>query len=755
MNNLRRMQDLPPNSAARREAELEVEEAELALRRAKDRTEDLNEEVAKGPEALAKAAGGTDPFAGLNTYQRKFAEYLVSLEPKFERLRTAMSKAFLTPLQEAVEILMKELFPILDRRLPEVAGKVGDAMKGIAIQLSTPENAGKLDRILETMQPNILLIGEIFGDILDIILSIVDATDELATEFLTYVRDVTKEWVDELNKATQDGSLVQFFKDAAEEAKKWWVVAQNIFGGFQNLITLTTGPGSAGEEMLTWFTEATAAFKNMFAEDPDAGKKFFLDAMINARSVLTTIGDFIKALFNVADNPNIKIAFDTLAKGAPAFESILDSIIDAAPSFAEFLVTVIEIIDSLTDGDQISAFFDTLNDGAKGFKGLLDQPAIKGLIDNLGPLFATLSAIGVLIDAVVFGFSVLIGYAAFVFLKLNSAFDPLIRVLGNVKGGLGGVAGMLKGAGIIGLIILIITKIVEFYGKFEDFRTMVDNVIGNVGEAFGEFFDQVGILFDTLFGGQGIGGIMTALDPVIKFLLEFFIPIAGYIVERFVNAFTLIVSVINTFVSPIMAIIKGLVEGIVLLFTDFPKGLGKILTSVVLIFVGIGEIIANIFVDLVNWVLGGIENLVRAVGNTPLGSLIKDLTGINLSGVTLVRLEKVSWVKDAMANVDKKLGITKAVGTQTRANGTPKLALGATVYPSSGGTMVTVAEAGRPERIEPLDPNGLSKRDMALIEQLSGGGATINVYPSAGMDERELSELVSRRIAFEVRKGSF
>jgi len=755
MNNLRRMQDLPPNSAARREAELEVEEAELALRRAKDRTKDLNEEVAKGPEALAKAAGGTDPFAGLNTYQRKFAEYLVSLEPKFERLRIAMSKAFLTPLQEAVEILMKELFPILDRRLPEVAGKVGDAMKGIAIQLSTPENAGKLDRILETMQPNILLIGEIFGDILDIILSIVDATDELANDFLTYVRDVTKEWVDELNKGIADGSLVKFFEDAAEEAKKWWVVVQNIFGGFKNLMNLTTGPGSAGEEMLTWFTEASAAFKNMFAEDPDAGKKFFLDAMINARSVLSTIGDFIKALFNVADNPNIKVAFDTLAKGAPAFESILDSIIDAGPSFAEFLVTIIEIIDQLTDGDQISAFFDTLNEGAKGFKGLLDQPAIKGLIDNLGPLFATLSAIGVLIDVVVFAFQVFIGYAAFVFLKVNGFLTPLINTLGNLKGGLGGVAGMLKGAGIIGLIILIITKIVEFYGKFEDFRTMVDNVIGNVGEAFGEFFDQVGILFDTLFGGQGLGGVMTALDPVIKFLLEFFIPIAGYIVERFVNAFTVIVSVINTFVSPIMAIIKGLVEGIVLLFTDFPKGLGKILTSVVLIFVGIGEIIANIFVDLVNWVLGGIENLVRAVGNTPLGSLIKDLTGINLAGVTLVRLEKVSWVKDAMANVDRKLGITKAVGTQTRANGTPKLADGATVYPSSGGTMVTVAEAGRPERIEPLDPNGLSKRDMALIQQLSGGGATINVYPSAGMDERELSELVSRRIAFEVRKGSF
>ena len=68
-----------------------------------------------------------------------------------------------------------------------------------------------------------------------------------------------------------------------------------------------------------------------------------------------------------------------------------------------------------------------------------------------------------------------------------------------------------------------------------------------------------------------------------------------------------------------------------------------------------------------------------------------------------------------------------------------------------------IGEAGRPERVEPLDPDGLSKRDKAIISMLAGngaGGATINVYPSAGMNERELANLVSKQLAYQMRKGA-
>ena len=86
----------------------------------------------------------------------------------------------------------------------------------------------------------------------------------------------------------------------------------------------------------------------------------------------------------------------------------------------------------------------------------------------------------------------------------------------------------------------------------------------------------------------------------------------------------------------------------------------------------------------------------------------------------------------------------------------PQFADGGIIFPSAGGTLARVAEAGRPERIEPLDPDGLSKRDKAMIKLLSsdqGGGMTVNVYPSPGMDETELASLVSRQIAFQLRRG--
>jgi phage-related protein len=754
MNNLRRVQDLPPNSAARREAELELKEAELALRRARDRAADLNNQVDKGPDALQPTGGGGDPFAGLNKYQREFAEYLVSLSPKFKALEEELSKAFLTPLKGAVEILMKELFPILEKRLPAVAGAVGDAMKDIAIQLSTPANAKKLDDILVEMLPNIDLIGGIFGNIADILLSIIDSTSEIANDWLTAIKTKTDEWAKSLTDMNADGSLAKFFNDAAEEAKKWWVVVQNVLGGFSNLIELTTGPGSAGEEMLIWFTEASAAFKNMFAEDPDAGKKFFLDAMINARSVLTTIGDFIKALFNVADNPNIKVAFDSLAKGAPAFESILDSMIDAAPSFADFLVTVIEIIDRLTDGDQISAFFDTLNEGAKGFKGLLDQPAIKGLIDNLGPLFATMSAIGVMIDAVIFGFQVLIGYGAFMALKLSGAFTPMITALGNVKGALGGVSGMLKGAGWVAVIITVIALIIDFYGRFEDFRGMVDRTLEGVGEAFGNLFASIQGLLDVLFGGSGIGGIITVLEPIIKNILEILIPFIGGVLEFLINGISTVIDFITSIVKSVMDVIQMLVKGVLAILSgDVGGGIANIFFGILNIILGVVQAIINGVLSGVNLVIDLINGFLSTIANSPIAQAIKDVFGIDMSKA---QITKISMLDLTGAVKRGAAGMLASNNIKPPAR-MPKLAEGGTVYPSAGGTIVNVAEAGRPERIEPLDPNGLSQRDMALIKELSGpgNGPTINVYPSAGMDERELANIVSRRLAFEIRKGAF
>lgn len=75
----------------------------------------------------------------------------------------------------------------------------------------------------------------------------------------------------------------------------------------------------------------------------------------------------------------------------------------------------------------------------------------------------------------------------------------------------------------------------------------------------------------------------------------------------------------------------------------------------------------------------------------------------------------------------------------------PAAAEGGILRPTPGGQMVRVAEAGQAERIEPLDSTGLSQRDHAIIEKLSGaigGGNTIIVK----IGETELTQIVDTRV---------
>jgi phage-related protein len=75
----------------------------------------------------------------------------------------------------------------------------------------------------------------------------------------------------------------------------------------------------------------------------------------------------------------------------------------------------------------------------------------------------------------------------------------------------------------------------------------------------------------------------------------------------------------------------------------------------------------------------------------------------------------------------------------------PAAAEGGILRPTPGGQMVRVAEAGQAERIEPLDATGLSQRDHAIIEKLSGavgGGNTIIVK----IGETELTQIVDTRV---------
>jgi hypothetical protein len=782
-----RSQEFPANSRERREAELDYREAELAYRRAKDRNAQLKKETAKGVQGQRTTrGGGADPFADLNSAQKEFAKYLITLKPRLDRLELSLSEAFLTPLRQATDLLVRDLMPILEKELPGIAKSTGEAIKGIAIEATTPANAERLRKIFSNSNPIIQKVGDILENLLTSILTILEASDGVAQQFFTWLETLTGGWADSLEMMGKDGSLKKFFDDAGVEAAKWGTIIGNVFDGFGNLIKLTTGPGSAGEEMLSWFTEASEGFKNMFAEDPEAGKKFFKDAMINARSVLSAIGAFVGEILGVADNPNIATAFNTLKDSAPAFGDMLDKVIDAAPSFAIFITEVIDFLNILTDSKQVENFFGTLTGALSSVNDTLKSPLGEFFLSNLGPIFATLSAVGVIIDAIKFGFLVLIGYLTFSLAgvgQLAAGFGkvgdkvkilstkqlpkgqmgPLTPAQTAQKAMLGNIGKALKGSGLVGLVVLLVTKAVEFYDKFFEFRQMVDRTFGDLGKKVEELFAEIGELFDVLFGGDGIGGIFNALDPVIKFLLEILIPLIGNAFGGIVDGAKLVVNIITNVLKAILTPIKTIIQGLMLLFDDPILALQVMISGVVQALVGIIDVAVNSIIDFLNFLLDRFEGTLRALGNSPLGDLAKDLFGIDMATFSIERIQKIDLAgaigKNIQAGLDAKKNkdIRESFSTGNRGSKIPKLAEGGVVYPSMGGTMVTVAEAGRPERIEPLDANGLSDRDKALVQAMagsSGSGISLNVYPSPGMNVNELTEAISRKLAMQMNRGS-
>lgn len=90
-----------------------------------------------------------------------------------------------------------------------------------------------------------------------------------------------------------------------------------------------------------------------------------------------------------------------------------------------------------------------------------------------------------------------------------------------------------------------------------------------------------------------------------------------------------------------------------------------------------------------------------------------------------------------------------------------KLAQGGVAKATPGGVLSVIAEAGHNERVEPLDSEGMSKRDRAMIAMVQAaassgnkGGDTFKIYPSAGMDEAALAMMVSRRVSWRRSVGT-
>jgi phage-related protein len=466
---LQRAQDLPPNSRARKEAELAYAQAELGLRKAKDANSDLAAEqdrlsktgvkgtevvinaqeklndalkakddlqqarvketrdalraekdatldLKRANEDLAKAqkggeGGADDPLEGLTKSQKTFAKFISELKPKVEEIKEAAAGAFLPKLQEGIEIVAEKGFPVIKEGVKEVGSALGDASISIAEAITEAGNLKDLATVFENSATNIRTLGDIVGNVYGIILSTLIALQPLTEKFLGWLEKVTDDFETSLDTEEGKKKLEEFFNTAGDVAAEIGEVFKEAFGALGVVIKANVGPGTGGQTLLDWLEDSLKKFKEFgkTVEGQEQLKKFFKDSTDNGIAAAEAIGGYGLEVIKAGADPNVKKFWDQLATGTDSFATILKNSNEAAPSLATLITKLLEIVAIFTDAGAIQVFFDTLSKAADVVIKVMENPVIKEIVTRVGQILAFFSAIGLIFTALKFGVTGVIG----------------------------------------------------------------------------------------------------------------------------------------------------------------------------------------------------------------------------------------------------------------------------------------------------------------------------------------------------------
>ena len=486
------------------------------------------------------------------------------------------------------------------------------------------------------------------------------------------------------------------------------------------------GPGSGGQIFLDYLKDVTKKFEELKTIDNKPLKEFFADAAVNGTKFLSLLGNIVGGFITLADNPELGVFFDQLNVVTDIFQRIGENLSNSLPAFGEFLIQFALITETLTESGSIETFFDVLAGVLRNINAFLNTEFGQALLKASAAILPVLAALGLVLKvggffgrAVVGSFLLIqnaAGALSFAIARLKQNFAMLTYTLGLGAGPT--LAIIAAVAALVAIVVLAYQKseifrealktlvegvFVALKRAFDEILAVIQEVVPSIG-SFGDIFKEIGDFLGTYIVPLLEVVLVGAID-LVSGAIKFLIRIAGAIVEAFKVPF-------------------NIVKGIFALFRGDTKGAA--------------DAFKNAFESAINYVkkifgafAGFFKDIINAAFIRPWNRLVGGLsfTLPKILGGGTVSLPKLN-----------------------------ELAEGGVVYPRPGGTAALLAEAGRPERIEPLDSQGLSARDRAIINELAGPakGTTVNVTvnPSEGMDERELAAIVSRQIAFQLRRGA-
>lgn len=502
------------------------------------------------------------------------------------------------------------------------------------------------------------------------------------------------------------------------------------------------------------FPATTAALSGMRTALSTVGTAIGSAAAATGRFVASTAASTAAALRNSAAWVAQKAALvaTTIATKAAAIgQRLLNAALNANP--IGLIITAIGLlvaafIYAWNNIDGFKEFFVGIWDGIKNawsavgpfFKKLWDGvvTVFTGVINTIKTLFLNFTGAGLIIkywdsigpffknlwDGIWKAVQTAVG---FVKSYLQDMVSFVIGLPGRIGSGLAtiwnAIYDTLSGAVSLAVAALegLITFVSELPGK-------VVNLLATIWNA----------IYSTLSAAVGLA--QTGFNNLLTFVTG--------IPGRVVNALSRIWDSVYSTASSAIETAKTYLNNLISWATGIP---GRVAGAVS----GMWNAISNGATNAKNWAVDRLNELINWVGG--LGGTIATKASGMWDGIKNAFKSALNWIIDKWNGLSFKLPSISAFG-QTIGGTTisvpqiPRFAEGGVVQASPGGTLGLLAEAGKNERVTPLDSDGLSAGERKMIELLqsrgSSGDVTIHVHALPGQSVTEIARAVSRELAF-------
>lgn len=352
----------------------------------------------------------------------------------------------------------------------------------------------------------------------------------------------------------------------------------------------------------------------------------------------------------------------------------------------------------------------------QAFKPVIDGviSAFKGLLPTFAPLIPQVLQV------------------ATAFSPLGLLFHALLPVLPELVGLVGQLAAQLGGqfAGMLHVLLPVLVSIVkvltgDLAGIFKTLMPIVAQVANVLAQVLGTAFKQLTPIVEMV--AKFLAGLLPIVQPLITVVMQLvaavlplltpLLQLVGQILKPLIDLFTQLLKPILDLVGSLLNLLMPIIDALVQVLAAV---LPPVIKALMPVFQGIAQYFIDILgpaIKMITDVLGGVIDFLTGVftGNwNKVWKGIGEIFGGIWNGLVGIVKGVVNGIIDAIDGVIKGVNsIGGAVGIHVGL--IPHLADGATVLPTPGGTLVRVAEAGKPESV--VDTGKLNK----LLDQATNG----------------------------------